>query len=93
MGLTYKRGIYPRGTTCETLVRHQTLSEPDGCRGADRSFDQTYPSDQKSNGLTVVHLERSPFYSGFYRRTHQQKIKTRRIYGSKENFDDRWRLW
>ena len=42
MGLTYKRGIYPRETTrvttCETLVRHQTLSEPDGCRDPDRSF-------------------------------------------------------
>jgi len=52
MGLTHERGINPRGTTCETLVRHQTLSEPDGCRNADRSFDQTYPSDRKSNGLT-----------------------------------------
>ena len=82
MGLTYKRGIYPRettrGTTCETLVRHQTLSEPDGCRNADRSFDQIYPSDQKSNGLTVVHLERSLFRSGFHNWTHQLKINTRR---------------
>ena len=59
MGLTHERGIYPRETTrvttCETLLRHQSLSKPDGCRDADKSFFQFYPSDRKSNGLTVKH--------------------------------------